>query len=121
MGWLEEAEADNPSKYVSCKEGQVASFVVKNITREMEHPKFDPKDKDGNPQGWHFEIHTTDDKFLSVSSYALQGKLMEAGRKDRDNPKGALIGCKLTIQHPARGEYVVSVGVATAEDDPIPF
>ena len=111
MGGLESAEAENTSKFISCKEGEVASFVVKDIKRKMDNPKFDPKDRKGNPQGWHFEIYTTEDKALSVSSYALQGKLMEAGRKDRDNPKGALVGRKLTIKHPARGEYEVILGV----------
>ena len=127
MGWLEAAEAENPSKFLSCKEGEVASFTVKDIKRKLDNPKFDPKDRNGNPQGWHFEIHTTEGKVLSVSSYALQGKLMEAGRKDRDNAKGALTGRVLTIKHIARGEYEVVLGVQTSlpkedtQDGDVPF
>ena len=106
MNWLSHGTDEN-SRFISIKEGQEAIFTIREAQVIENEPKYDPKSKSGDPQGWHIRLTDTEGRILDVGSYALQTALREEGKKDYQNKNGALVGRKVKIQHVGRGEWKV--------------
>ena len=94
--WFDELSGGN---YISVKEGTDFVGKIERVIKITTKPDFDPKRKDGTPQGFHFEI-VTDKGTITVGSFALQSALVKAQVKEGDT---------ISISHPKRGEYLVKL------------
>ena len=111
MNWMTHGVEEN-SRFISIKEGQEAIFTIREAKIIENEPKYDPKSKTGDPQGWHIRLIDTDGRILDVGSYALQTALRKEGEKDYQNKNGALVGRKVRIKHTGRGEWEVRAQLA---------
>jgi len=94
MAWYSEVSG----QFISVKEGEEKTLSIQTIERVTDKPDFDPKKKDGTPQGFHFEFKT-DKGTLTIGSFALQTALAKAEVNEGD---------VVTIKHTGRGKYEVS-------------
>ena len=98
MSWWEDDRLGE-SKYISIKVGEEEELEIKEIgINEDVDPKFQPKDANGQAQGFAIRIVTIEDKILNVGAYALQGALRGAKVEEGDI---------VMIKHPSWGKWEV--------------
>ena len=81
--------------------GSEWTFTVKEVRKiTTGDPKFHYKRKDGTDLGYHHELVTDDNAIYTVNTFALKRALGE---------KEVVEGSHITIKHPARGIYDITL------------
>ena len=83
--------------YLSTAMGKEVILTIKEINRVTDKPDYQPKNKQGEGQGFLLEF-VGEEGIVTVSTFALQTALINA---DVD------VGDTIRIMHPGHGEYIV--------------